>query len=105
MNRSSVRVLIAHAEGEEAKARELGAPLEQAGYRVVHGGTVLVGESLVAEASKVLGAGGPLVICGTVGAVGTGWARRLVHAARGHGDALVLPVRMDKGADLEGLDF
>lgn len=77
----SWKVLIAHADGEEHLAEELADPLRKAGYDVAHRGTVLVGESIVEEASKVLNLGGPLVLCGTVKAVGTKWGRRLVNAA------------------------
>ncbi|MEU4236628.1 HEAT repeat domain-containing protein [Actinoplanes sp. NPDC026619] len=75
-------VLIAHAAGDEEHAARLAAPIAAAGYRVVHGGTVLVGESAVEEVSRALGAGAPVVLCGTIRAMGTGWAHRTVHAAR-----------------------
>jgi methylmalonyl-CoA mutase cobalamin-binding subunit len=68
------KVLIAHAKGEEHLAELLSEPLRSAGYEVAHQGTVLVGESVVEEASKVLSLRGPVVLCGTVKAVGTGWA-------------------------------
>ena len=76
------KVLIAHANGEEHLAEKLAKPLREGGYQVVHTGTVVVGQSIVAEASKVLQEGGPVVLCGTVRAVGTGWARTIVNAAR-----------------------
>ena len=47
-------VLIAHAEGEEEIAELLAKPLQNAGYTVVYRGTLLVGESLVEAASRVL---------------------------------------------------
>jgi HEAT repeat protein len=100
-----VRVLIAHAEGEADRAAELAAPLEEAGYAVVHHGALLVGESLAMEASKILAEGGPVVVCGTVHAIGTGWVHRLVAAARGQGQCTVLPVRMERGAHLELIDW
>lgn len=76
------KILIAHAEGEEKYAEALAKPLRRAGYQVAHRGTVMVGESVVEEASKVLNAGGPVILCGTVKAVGTRWAHQLVNAAR-----------------------
>lgn len=105
MSGSSPRVLIAHADGEADRAAELATPLRQAGYDVVHQGTLLVGQSLAEEASRALVNGSPIVICGTVGAVGTGWAHRIVHAARHHPHCLILPVRMDRSAYLEILDW
>ncbi|WP_306216122.1 hypothetical protein, partial [Actinoplanes sp. RD1] len=66
--------------GDEEHAEQVAAPLAAAGYEVVHQGTVLVGESLIAEASRVLAAGGPVVLCGTARAAGSRWAHRLVHA-------------------------
>ena len=99
------RVLIAHADGEEDLAEELAVPLRKAGYDVAHRGTVLVGESIVEEASKVLSLGGPLVLCGTVKAVGTKWGRRLVNAARNHDGVRIYAVQMDEDADVEALTF
>jgi hypothetical protein len=98
------KVLIAHAEGEESVAEKLAEPLRQAGYDVAHRGTVLVGESVVEEASKALSAGGPIVLCGTVEAVGTGWAYRLVNAARQqHGKVRVFAVQIEKDAYVQML--
>jgi hypothetical protein len=76
------KILIAHADGEEAIAESLAKPLRDAGYEVAHQGTVLVGESIEEEASKVLDLGGPVVLCATVNAIGTGLPNRLVRAAR-----------------------
>ena len=78
----TVKVLIAHAKGEQELAEQLAEPIRAAGYAVAHEGTVLVGESVVAEASKLLSEGVPVVLCGTVRAVGTKWARQVVNAAR-----------------------
>jgi len=100
------KVLIAHAEGEEHLAEKLAEPLRSAGYEVAHQGTVLVGESVVEEASKVLSLGGPVVLCGTVEAVGTGWAHKLLNAARRHSSGVrVFPVQMEKKAYLEAIGF
>ncbi len=98
------KVLVAHAEGEEALAEKLAEPLRQAGYDVAHRGTVMVGESVVEEASKVLSIGGPVVLCGTVKAVGTGWAYRLVNAARQHHQKVrVFAMQIEKDAYVEML--
>ena len=66
------KVLIAHAKGEQELAEQLAGPIRSAGYQVAHEGTVLVGESIVDEVSKLLVEGVPVVLCGTVRAVGTG---------------------------------
>lgn len=97
-----VHVVIAHAPGDEAHAAALAQPLEGAGYRVSHRGTVLVGESFSEEASKALSDGGPVVLCATVRAIGTGWAHRLVHAAQAHGSRKrIFPVRMEREVYLD----
>jgi hypothetical protein len=99
------KVLIAHAEGEEALADKLAEPLRDAGYEVAHRGTVMVGESVVEEASRVLSTGGPVVLCGTVKAVGTGWAHRLVNAARLNQQVRVFAVQMEKDAYVQMLSL
>lgn len=101
----SVEVLIAHAEGEEELAEKLAGPIRAAGYDVVHRGTVMVGESIIEEASKALISGGPIVLCGTVRALGTGWAHRLVHAARKKPNVRIFPVQMEEGAYVEQLSL
>lgn len=101
----SWKVLIAHAEGEENLAEQLADPLRKEGYEVAHRGTVLIGESVVEEASKVLSLGGPVVLCGTVKAVGTRWGRRLVNAARNYNGVRIFAVQMDEEADVDSLAF
>ncbi|GIF50489.1 TIR domain-containing protein [Asanoa ferruginea] len=102
----SVTVLIAHANGEEDRAKELAAPIQAAGYDVHYGATVLVGESVVEETQKVLNAGGPVVLCGTIRAVGTPWARRVVNAARqANRQNRVFVVQMEEDADTESVAF
>lgn len=103
----SVKVLIAHDEDEEAKAEELAVPIREAGYDVFHRGTVNVGESVPSEFSKLLGAGMPVVLCGTVQAIGSGWARRLALAARGYGYAgtRLFIVQMERKADVDSVAF
>jgi HEAT repeat protein len=98
-------ILIAHAEGEEALAADIAGPLEDLGYSVAHQGTMLVGQSLINEMSKLLATGSPVVVCGTVRAVGTPWARRLVSAARRHADSRVFAVQVEEQADLDQLAF
>ncbi len=101
-----IQVLIAHAKDEENYAEQLAGPIRDAGYGVVHYGTVMVGESLVEEASKVLMTGAPVVLCGTVKSVGTRWARRFVNAVRQNNRAVeVFAVRMEEDADVEQLSL
>ncbi len=99
------KVLIAHAKGEEQLAETLAKPLREIGYEVAHQGTVLVGESVVEEASKTLSLGGPVVLCGTVRALGTPWARRVVSAARHYSGVRVFVVQMEEEADIEAVSF
>jgi len=96
-------VLIAHADGDEEFAERLAGPIQAAGYEVVHRGTVLVGESLMQEASRVLAAGAPVVLCGTIRAMGTGWAYHVVQAARAYNGVLVLGVQVERAAFLRPL--
>lgn len=99
------KVLIAHAKGEEALAEQLAGPIRAAGYDVAHEGTVLVGESVVAEASKLLSAGVPVILCCTVRAVGTKWGRQVVSAARRHPGVRILVVQMEEDADVDMVSF
>ncbi|GIF73696.1 NACHT domain-containing protein [Asanoa siamensis] len=102
----SVTVLIAHAHGEEDLAEELAGPIRAAGYEVHHGGTVLVGDSLVEEAQQLLNAGAPVVLCGTIKAVGTSWARRVVNAARAASrQNRVFVVQMEEDADTDSISL
>lgn len=96
-------VLIAHAPGEESLAERLAEPIRKAGYEVTHLGTILVGESVVEQASKALQGGGPVVLCGTVQALGTGWAHKLVNAARKYSGIRVFAVQMEQDAYLQQL--
>jgi HEAT repeat protein len=98
-------VLIAHAPGEEARAEPIARALRQAGYDAVHEGTVIVGESVVDAASALLGAAAPLVVCGTVRAMGTAWPRRLTAAARRHPGVRIFVLRMDEEAYVEAVAF
>jgi hypothetical protein len=99
------QVLIAHAEGEENLAEELATPLREFGYEVAHSGTVMVGESLVAEASRVLAGGGPVILCATAKACGTQWANRVVNAARQYDSVRVFVVQMEKDVYLQALSY
>lgn len=97
------KVLIAHAPGEEDWAERIAGPIRELGYEVAHEGTVMVGDSIVEEASKILSLGGPLVLCATVKAVGTKWARRLIAAARRHSGVKIFAVHLEEEADIQSL--
>jgi hypothetical protein len=99
------KILLAHAEGEQSVAEKLAVPLREAGYDVSHGGTVLIGDSVVETASQLLMQGAPVVLCGTVKALGTGWAHRLVNAARRYQGVHVFPVQIEKDAYIQQLSF
>ncbi|SEL61888.1 PBS lyase HEAT-like repeat-containing protein [Stigmatella aurantiaca] len=99
------QVFIAHAEGEQAEAEKLAKRLQKAGYEVAHYGTVLVGESIVEAAQKVLEVGGPVVICATVRAVGTRWAHRIANAARTSTHGHVFVVQMEEEAFVESISL
>jgi hypothetical protein len=99
------KVLIAHANGEEKLAEKLAQPIREIGYEVAHMGTVLVGESVVEEASKILNLGGPVVLCGTVRAVGTQWARRVINATRSKSGSRIFFLQMEDEADVESLAY
>lgn len=101
----TIKVLIAHAKGEDELAEQLAGPIRQAGYHVAHEGTVLVGESVVQEASRLLSEGAPVILCGTVRAVGTKWGRQVVSAARRHPGVRVFVVQMEEEADVEMVSF
>lgn len=101
----SVRILIAHAPGEENRAEELAVPLREAGFDVAHRGTVLVGGSVVGETSQILAGGGPVVLCGTIRALGTKWARQVTNAARSVHGCKVFCVKMEDEADVESVAF
>lgn len=98
-------VLLAHAEGDSALAEKVADPLRAAGYEVLYEGTVLVGDSLIKEASSALGAGSPVVLCGTVAAMGTGWAHQVVNAARAYPGTRVFALQMEKNAYLQPLSL
>lgn len=100
MNR---QVLIAHAPEEDDRAELLAKPIRSAGYEVVHRGTLMIGESFTEEASKVMQSGGAIVLCGTVRAIGTGWAYLLVNAARQYNNNRIFAVQMEKDAYLTPL--
>ena len=96
----TIKVLIVHAENEEEKAQLLAKPLAEAGYEPVHYGTILIGESFTEEASKLLSCNGPVVLCGTIKAAGTGLPYRLINAARSSKQIRIFPVLMEPGAYL-----
>jgi len=101
-----VRVLLAHADGEQARAEELAGPLTEAGYELWHHGAVVVGDSITSEASRVLAEGGPVVVCGTVRAMGTRMPNLLAHAARSTGPGVrVFVVHMERDANIDVVSF
>ncbi|KKD06858.1 HEAT repeat domain-containing protein [Streptomyces sp. WM6386] len=97
------QILIAHADGDEALAAEIARPLEDAGYQVVHHGSLFVGDSLMQKASQAISRGSPVVLCGTVRAIGTGWAHFLVNAARRYGEARIFALQMEENVYLDSL--
>ncbi|MEH1857970.1 MAG: NB-ARC domain-containing protein [Nostoc sp.] len=108
MSDKNWQVYIAHANGEEDLAEELATPIREAGYEVIHRGTVMVGQSFTEEVSKVLSAGGAVVLCGTSRALGTRWASQIVNAARQQtygGQTRVFCLQMEQEADVERLSF
>jgi NB-ARC domain/TIR domain len=108
MSNRNWQVYIAHHPKEEDLAAELATPIREAGYEVVHRGTVMVGESFTEEVSKVLSAGAPVVLCGTSRAVGTRWASQIVNAARQQtygGQTRVFCLQMEEDADVSRLSF
>lgn len=96
-------ILLAHAQGEDAQVEAVADALRSADYDVVYEGAVLVGESLVQEASAALAAGSPVVLCGTVTAMGTGWAHQVVNAARTYPAIRVFGLQMEQLAYLQPL--
>ncbi|MFJ3926708.1 tetratricopeptide repeat protein [Streptomyces sp. NPDC090022] len=95
-------VYIVAAPGEEPHAETLAGPLREAGYDVTHNGTVLVGDSIVGEATRALGRGAPVVLCATYRAVGSEWTHKIVNAAH-TGPPRVFVVQMDEGVHIAPL--
>jgi hypothetical protein len=100
----TVGVLIAHAKGEENFAEQLASPIRSAGYEVAHEGTVLVGDSLIEVVSILLAERAPVVLCATVRAMGTRWARQVARAACSAGSRL-FAVQMEQDANVEAVSF
>ena len=96
-------IYVAAADGEEAVAELLAQPLREAGYEVRHAGMVAVGESVVEEATNALAHDLPVILCGTVRAVGSAWTHQIVNASRIGGRPRVFVVQMDKHAYVEQL--
>src|SRR3954471_21468760 len=97
-------VLIAHAPGDEDYAEQVAASVRSAGYEATHSGTVLVGESVFENVSKALIDVEPVVLCGTIREMGTGWAYRTVNAARGlNPQVRIYGVAIEKDAYLQPL--
>jgi HEAT repeat protein len=99
-------VLLATAPGEDLLADHVAAPLRAAGYTAWHQPTVLAGDALVPEAVQALSGGGPVVLCGTVTAMGTRFARRLVQASRAVNRSVrVFPLLMSEDIDVDDALF
>lgn len=94
------RVLLAHAESEEFVAEQIATFLRAQGYDVAHRGTVMVGESLVQEVSRLLADQTPVILCGTVRAMGTGWAHKVVNAAHKHPGVPIYALHVEREAYL-----
>ncbi|WP_211363421.1 NACHT domain-containing protein [Saccharothrix saharensis] len=94
-------MLVVAAEGEEGLADLLAEPIEAAGYQVIHRGTLVVGESVLAETEKALAFDGPVVLCGTIRAAGMLWTSRVINAARSRGNHRVYIVQMERDADVD----
>jgi hypothetical protein len=99
------KILIAHSRGEERAAEKLAGPIRAAGYDAVYEGTLFIGDSLIAEVSKVLTQGASVVICGTVRAMGTKWVKQVANAARRHAGVRLFVVQMEEDADVEMVAF
>ncbi len=100
MNR---QIVIAHDEDDAALATQVARPLQDAGYEPLHLGTVLVGESLTEQASNLLAAGAPVVICATRLAMGSEWPKRLAFAARQRTPSLLFVAHMEAKADVKAV--
>jgi predicted HTH transcriptional regulator len=96
-------VYIVCADGDDELANQLTDPLCEAGYTVVHNGTIAIGESLVGEAQRALASGSPIVLCATAKAVGSAWAHQIVNAAHSDGPTRVFVVQMEKQAFVKQL--
>lgn len=93
-------ILIVHAPGDEHRAEELGAPLRDAGYQVIHDGTIMVGDSSIGESNRALDAGIPVVLCGTAQAMGTVWTEKIINAANSK-SITVFVVQMESHAAVQ----
>lgn len=98
------KIILAHAEDEEDVAETLGKALESVGYEVVHRGTVLASESYTKEFQKYLAQHFPVVVCGTIKAVGTTWAKHVVGAAQANGST-IFPVKLESAAAVDNIAF
>jgi hypothetical protein len=96
---------IITAQGEEHLAQLLVPALERAGLEVSHEGKILVGDSVIGEQSRLVASGVPIVLCGTVRAVGSRWAHKLVNAAHATTNCRVYVVQMEEDAYLDQLSL
>src|SRR5689334_3707063 len=100
---SSYTVYVVCARGQEDLGERIAQPLQEEGYDVEHGGTVLVGESFVGWAAAAISSGGPIVVCATALAAGSRWANKIVNAAHSDGIARVFVIQMEEDAYVEHL--
>ncbi|MFL6211398.1 MAG: ATP-binding protein [Pyrinomonadaceae bacterium] len=98
----TTKIILAHAEDEESLAEILEEALGKAGYEVVHRGTVFVGDSYSIEFRKYLDQRLPIIVCGTINAIGTGWVRHIVSAAQTSG-IRIFPIKLELRADLNSI--
>jgi hypothetical protein len=101
----STKILLAHAPGDEEIAKNIARPLKAVGYDVRDHDAVQLGESVTQAAANLLAAGAPVVMCATVRALGTKWARMVINAARQYPSVKVFIMQMDQEADVETISF
>ncbi|MGW2938080.1 FxSxx-COOH system tetratricopeptide repeat protein [Streptomyces sp. NPDC001156] len=97
------QVYIVASQGEAPLAETLAIPLRDAGYEVVHNGTVKVGQSVIGEATQALKRNVPVVLCATKQAVGSAWTHQIVNAARVSGTPRVFVVQRESDAYVDQL--
>ncbi len=96
-------VLIAHAPEDEKLAEQVAGLLGVDGYDVTHLGTIFIGDSMIEKVSKLLSEKAPVLLLGTVKAIGSQWLHRLVNAARNRDGVKVFALQIEKNADMDQL--
>ncbi|MEH2339071.1 hypothetical protein [Nostoc sp.] len=108
MSERNWHIYIVHAKQEEKLAEKLEKDIREAGYEeIAHRGTVMVGEGYIAEASKALSTGGPVILCGTCKAMGSNWVELIVNAARDRtfDEPRIFCLQMEEDANVNRLNF